>query len=232
MSSLFIMSDVHVVDGIQDPDKVMKVLEICGRSSHASAIATGTNTSDSFVRKIVRLGHESVLEHASITVKVMCDRATAQQWTRYIRFLSLSLSSRNSYDRFFLKYRHRLAAYTMESQRYVRHDGSFADPEFRGSSAYEAYGVSAAQCRQAQIVYTGLIDSGIPPEDARSILPNCAMTTFYSTANIRSWRHFLLVRCAPAAQHVIRRLALKLLNELYIALPACFYDLHTKYIKN
>lgn len=78
-----ILAKAHVVYGLEDPAKVLQLIETCGRISHASGDSKTPETADQFVRKMIRLGHESVLEHSSITVRVECDRAMAQQWTRY-----------------------------------------------------------------------------------------------------------------------------------------------------
>lgn len=200
-----VKSVASVSHGLEDPSEAMRAIETAGRISHASEAPGTPDATDRFVRMLVRLGHESVLEHWSVTVHVKTDRATAQQWTR-----------------------HRLAAYTMVSQRYVdgaRHGISFADPEFSGNNRDEAYHIFTELCGASVCAYTALRKLGMPPEDARSVLPNATLTEFYTTANLRSWRHFFSERCKPQAQHNIRQLALSLLSEMHSKLPAVFYDL-------
>jgi thymidylate synthase (FAD) len=211
----------------------MNMLETVGRICHASASAKTVETADRFVRMLIRLGHESVLEHVSVTVIVECDRAMAQQWTR-----------------------HRLAAYTMESQRYVTYkEVRFVDPEFRSMTAPTRYYIrdevehsiacpsaehtpedvralySAFEqsCTTAEHEYQMLRNSGAPPEDARSVLPNSTRTLFYTTANLRVWRHIFNMRCAVGAQHNIRRVMLSLLGQFNALLPAVFGDLAEKF---
>ena len=161
MEGWFFLSNARIISGLEDPAKVLQLIERCGRSSHASGDSETPETADQFVRKLIKLGHESVLEHVSVTVRVECDRAMAQQWTR-----------------------HRLAAYTMESQRYVRYNEiRFIDPEFRDPSdpskhlkqldcetredIRPLYSNLFAICYHAQNMYKTLLDSGMPPEDAR-----------------------------------------------------------------
>lgn len=206
-------ASVTVVDGLENPVEVLGKLETIGRLCHDSSGTSPQSyeTSDRFVRMLVKLGHESVLEHHSVTVFVTCDRATSHQWVR-----------------------HRLASYTQESQRFVE-TGSFViiDPEFAdsppGKRALETL-ISAAEMARAN--YMSLRASGVQKEDARSVLLNASRTRFYTTANLRQWRHFLAVRCAKDAQHNIRCLALDLLNKMHAALPAVFYDLSDKYLNN
>jgi thymidylate synthase (FAD) len=224
MDMTLVLANAKIVSGLEDPAKSLQLIETCGRISHASGDSRNTETADLFVRKLVKLGHESVLEHVSVTVRVECDRAMAQQWTR-----------------------HRLAAYTMESQRYVRYNELlFVDPEFRDpddprkhvtQSACEdrddvkpLYSNLFALCYHAKNMYRTLLESGIPPEDARSVLPNCTHTVFYTTANLRSWRHLFTERCGPGAQHNIRRVAQELLLDFNKLLPSCFDDLVVKFL--
>jgi len=212
-------ANVSVVDGLGNPAEVLAKLETIGRLCHDSGTAQSYETSDRFVRMLVKLGHESVLEHHSVTAFVTCDRATSHQWVR-----------------------HRLASYTQESQRFVEATtsstsstpSSFAiiDPEFEPSlSADLAFKTLLTAAENARINYMALRAIGIPKEDARSVLLNASRTRFYTTANLRQWRHFFEVRCAKSAQHNIRSLALNSLEKMYVALPAVFYDLADKYIK-
>lgn len=135
----------------------------------------------------------------------------------------------------------------MESQRYVKYDQlCFVDPEFRDPDNPEnhlkesdcenrediraLYSNFYATCHAAQETYKCYTKANIPAEDARSILPNCTRTVFYTTANIRSWRHFFEQRCGIGAQHNIKRVARDLLFEFNQLIPACFEDLALKYI--
>jgi len=226
MESL-LRANAKFIKGHESPAGIMVHLESIGRICHASEDKMGPGSSDKFVRMLIKLGHESILEHWSVTVLVTCDRATSHQWVR-----------------------HRLGAYAQLSQRYVNHtDCKFMDPEFR--SALDGIRYSAADllcgnfgvpddvrlmyrtyysgCLQALEAYRKLREAGAPPEDARAILPNGAATTFYCTFNIRQWRHFFQERCSPAAQHTIRAIALELLTDFHEILPACFEDIYQKY---
>ena len=228
-----VMANAKVVRGLEDPQGIMKMLETIGRICHGSKPNATPDSAERFIRMIIRLGHESVLEHVSVTVYVECDRAMAQQWTR-----------------------HRIAAYTMESQRYVTYkEVRFIDPEFRSKSGGDrhyskglvdhAAGCPSAEpvpedvkalyaafdqaCSTAEHEYQMLRNSGAPPEDARVVLPNCTRTVFYTTANLRSWRHFFEMRCAPGAQHNIRAVSTDLLKQFHQALPAVFQDIVEKF---
>ena len=90
-----------LVDTI-NPEEILRKLEVCGKVSRQSKLGDAEN----FVRSIIKRGHESVLEHVSLTFKIVCDRAIMAELTR-----------------------HRLASFTVESTRYVKYDElKFIDP--------------------------------------------------------------------------------------------------------
>lgn len=92
----------ELVDAI-DSDAILRKLELCGRVSHQSE---SRGDSENFIRKIIKLGHESVLEHVSLTFHIICDRAIQNELVR-----------------------HRHTGYTVESTRYVNYvELTFVDP--------------------------------------------------------------------------------------------------------
>ena len=72
--------------------------------------------------------------------------------------------------------------------------------------------------------YEFLLSKGIKPEDARYILPNATCSDIYVTGNVRTWRHFIQLRCHPRAMEEIRLLATQIKNTLINRLPNCFFD--------
>jgi len=71
------------------------LLETCGRVCYKSEGKATSESAEKFIRALVKSGHESVIEHMAITVAITCDRACSHQIVR-----------------------HRLGAYSQESQRY------------------------------------------------------------------------------------------------------------------
>lgn len=84
-----------LVDDINPADIYAKI-ERCGRISHLSE---SKGKPEEFVRMLIKRGHESVLEHVSLTFHIVCDRAIMSELTR-----------------------HRHASFTVESTRYVKYD--------------------------------------------------------------------------------------------------------------
>lgn len=162
-----------------------------------------------FLSRIIGRGHESVIEHISISAMFITDRAATHQLIR-----------------------HRHASYSQESQRYVNYNKGdtieFIRPQFMTEpdvvdKALDNYQGKAADYFLTEVLclantYEDLINKGLPPEEARGILPNCTATRIGVTANLREWRHIFRLRLDPHAQSQIRALMLatrKAMEEKY-----------------
>ena len=158
----------------------------------------------SFIKRRVKEGHESIIEHASATFDIRgISRACSHQLVR-----------------------HRIASYIQESQRYV----DMAAPEYVIPPAIEgepgSRAVLARLMDSAVETYRQLRKQGINKEDARFVLPNATATRIIVTMNFRSWRHVIRERALnPAAQWEIRELANRVLDVLYEVAPSVFQDL-------
>jgi thymidylate synthase (FAD) len=151
---------------------------------------------------LLRRGHESVLEHCQITVRLCCDRATSHQLVR-----------------------HRLCAYSQESQRFVayRQYLEVIQPPFANEAARQLWFSTVQSIAQA---YQDLLESHERPENARALLPNCTATRLVMSANVRQWRHIFRERALNRrAQDQIRQLMHTLLEKLARHVPCLFEDL-------
>lgn len=171
----------------QSYEELTEKIEIAGRVCYQSE---PKGDPEKFIRMIIKRGHESVLEHGSLTFKVRTNRAIANEIVR-----------------------HRLASYSQESTRYVKYD----DIEFiPGERLGKTYGEDTLT--RIEEAYNFLIDQEFKPEEARDILPNATATTLVMTMNFRELRHFLKLRLDKAAHPQIRELAgmmLEILKEKY-----------------
>lgn len=157
---------------------------------------------EKFLGKILKMGHLSVLEHASFTFGVDgISRVTSHQLVR-----------------------HRLASYSQQSQRYVK----FSAPEYVIPETIA--GVEEKRERFTEAVdglfslYKDLVDSGVPAEDARFLLPNAACTRIILTMNARELLHFFRLRCCERAQWEIRAMATSMLVLARKKAPFIFRD--------
>lgn len=179
-----------LVDDING-EEILAKLERCGKVSRKSKLGDA----ESFVRSIIKRGHESVLEHASLTFHIICDRAIMAELTR-----------------------HRLASFTVESTRYIKYDElTFIDDD--------PCPVPPAPLPWFEKVYQKLLSAGYPPEQARAVLPLSLATELYMTANLREWRHVLKLRTDKAAHPQMRQVAGKILNILREKLPVIVEDI-------
>lgn len=188
-------------------EEILRHLERCGRVCYKSEGKIEDGSAEKFIRSVIKRGHESVLEHKSITVKFICDRGVSHEIVR-----------------------HRIASYSQESTRYCDYGGEgivVIEPCYldKGSDAYDHWAFS---CRDADDDYFVLREMGCSPQEARAVLPNSLKTEVVMTANIREWRHFLRLRCSKAAHPQMREVAIPLLQLFYDEMPVLFEDVYAE----
>lgn len=161
-----------------------------------------------FVQKIMGMGHESVLEHASFTFGVEgVSRVLLAQLTR-----------------------HRLASFSVQSQRYVSYEQGFGYivPPKIAALGEEAVAAYKAQMDQLHTWYrewqVKLGDGEGGNEDARFVLPGACETRLMMTMNVRELRHFFSLRMCSRAQWEIRALATQMHSLCMEVAPALFAD--------
>lgn len=194
---------IEVLDCPEGLD-ILKLIELCGRVCYKSEDKTTEDSAQRFVKSVIKSGHESVLEHAKITVRVVCDRGISHEIVR-----------------------HRLASYSQESSRYVRYTGEmiFVKPCFweEGSKEYEVWYNSM---KNAEETYIFLVNGlKCKPEEARDILPNSLKTEIIITMNLREWRHFFKMRLSHRAHPQMREVAQLIFDELHNRVPIVFDDI-------
>lgn len=165
----------------------------------AAAICTASENGYRSLQHSLASGHESVLEHAVFTFRVEgISRVTLAQLTR-----------------------HRLASFSVQSQRYVKlEDPELVVPESIRTSAFAAEAESSM--RYMLNLYHRMVEAGIPAEDARYITPQAVPTSLIVTMNARELQHFFSLRCCNRAQWEIRKLAEEMLKLCKKEAPILF----------
>ena len=180
-----------------------KLIEQAGRTAYQSFDKQKEGSEKEFIKMLIKKGHLSVLEHVYATFRIKgVSRALTHQLIR-----------------------HRLCSFTQKSQRWVSESGfNYITPDSikTNRKAKEVYDFFMALAKDT---YNALIEIGIPKEDARFVLPNATETEIVVTANLREWRHIILLRGSKSAQWEIRRLAIKILEILKQYVPTVFMDL-------
>lgn len=199
---------LYPVNGLE----LVRRVEECGRVCYKSEDKITPQSAPKFVADLIRRGHESVLEHVSLSVRFIVDRGVSHEIVR-----------------------HRLASYSQESTRYCNYSkGKYGGeitvirPCFLSESDPE-YLIWKEAMEAAERSYFKMLEQGCTPQEARSVLPNSLKTELIMTANLREWRHFLMLRCAPAAHPQMREVALELLDRLFSLLPPVYEDIWKQY---
>lgn len=191
-----------------DGAEILKRIEQAGRTCYKSEDRITAESAEAFVRKLILRGHESVLEHESVTVRFVCDRGISHEIVR-----------------------HRIASFSQESTRYCNYSNdrfgselTFIKPCFleEGTVAYKQWILAVSFAGKE---YFALLDCGCTPQEARSVLPNSLKTEVVMTTNLREWRHFLKLRTAKTAHPQMRELTVPLLYELQRRIPVVFDDI-------
>ena len=191
-------------------ETLLTTIEAAGRTCYKSEEKIKDGSAEKFVRAIIKRGHEAIIEHGSVTVRFICDRGVSHEIVR-----------------------HRMASYCQESTRYCNYGKTGFGKEItviRPSTFDEKdspYRYWKASCAVAESAYFDLLNEGCTPQEARSVLPNSLKTEVVMTANLREWRHFCKLRCAPAAHPDMRVVANMLLEKLREAYPVFFEDIES-----
>jgi thymidylate synthase (FAD) len=192
-----------------DSDSILMRLERFGRTCYKSEDKITLNSAKKFVASLIKNGHESVLEHEKITVKIICDRGVSHELVR-----------------------HRVGvAFSQESTRYCNYSQdkfgkeiTVIKPCFFDEREIE-YDIWYTAMLHAEAVYFRLLELGKTPQEARSVLPNSLKTEIVTTMNLRSWIHFLKLRTSEKAHPQMQEVAMMILNEFKQKIEVIFDDI-------
>lgn len=192
-----------------DGAAILQKIELAGRVCYKSEGKITPDSAGGFVRRILANGHESVLEHEKLTVRIICDRGVTHELVR-----------------------HRIASYSQESTRYCNYAGDKFDNQITvidlaSGFSYDLsnendkakYDVWTTAMQQAEQSYFRMLELGATPQEARSVLPNSLKTEIVVTMNLRSWRNFFRLRVDSHAHPQMREVAQLLYREFEEKLP-------------
>lgn len=211
----WINSSIELVEPI-NAKEILQKLELALRNCYKSEDKIEEGSAEKIISSCITRGHESPLEHASITYRVICDRGVSHEWVR-----------------------HRIASYSQESSRYCNYNkGKFGNeltfiypfwynkvPKINNGAIFTQLNDEQLQyflywkalyneCQSIEKAYMQMIIDGAKPDIARAVLPNCLKTEIVCTMNIRELRNFFKLRTSKAAHPDIRKLAIQLFKLL------------------
>ena len=219
--------NVELLQCNPDCEKIVAAAaKLCYSSSEINGILEGLDKEKTtkFIERLMSMGHESPLEHITFTFGIEgVSRSLLAQFTR-----------------------HRIASYSVKSQRYVN-EGKFefitppeieAEPEakklFLEAMADDVEKYNAISEILFKKHYDAMIGAGMDEkkaknaaekkaiEDARYILPNACETKMIATFNARSLLNFFNHRCCERAQWEIRDMANRMLALVKESAPTIF----------
>lgn len=200
-----------------DGPRILQSIEQAGRTCYKSEDRITEGSAERFCKMILQRGHESVIEHESLSVKFIVDRGVTHELVR-----------------------HRICAYSQESTRYCNYKGGVAfviPPWFDLEPGnYDWCGLEegavppallawASHLLRSEAAYQRLLEFGQSPQQARSVLPNSLKTEIVCTADLREWRWIFKKRCDSAAHPQMREVMIPLLADLVQAIPVIFDDI-------
>ncbi len=214
-----IVTPGFTIEDAIDGEEMLRRIERAGRTCYKSEDRITPESARAFVAMLIKWGHESVLEHEKITVRIVCDRGVTHELVR-----------------------HRIASYSQECTRYCNYgkeiqvvQPSFFNEEEPIREVIAPDGVTALPINKLVVwamamqccewAYTNLLALGATPQEARSVLPNSLKTEIVTTMNLREWRYFFRLRTAPAAHPQMREIACPLLEEFKRRIPEVFDDI-------
>lgn len=198
----------------------LRAIELAGRTCYKSENKITDESAPNFVKMLITRGHEAMLEHASMSVKLICERGITHEIVR-----------------------HRVASYAQESTRYVNYSknrfgkeitsidisgGLEYDPVTSKLDADQKAAIIEewlAACEDSERHYMKMLELGATPQIARSVLNNSVKTEIVVTANMREWRHIFSLRADTPAHPQMRELMLMLLEESAKRFPELFGDI-------
>ncbi len=209
---------VELLKWTPDPEATIALAaRLCYTDSDIASLAQSFKPGEekTFLKKLMAFGHFSPIEHASFTFGVEgVSRSLLAQLTR-----------------------HRIASFSVQSQRYVGKDSSkspdgvfnYVLPPRIKALGQEYVARFDRQMREIQTWYDEwnrlLGNKGeASQEDARFVLPNAAETKLMLTMNARELRYFFRLRCCNRAQWEIRSMAIEMLKKVKAVSPVLFED--------
>jgi thymidylate synthase (FAD) len=162
------------------------------------------DTADKLLSYLIKNKHWSPFEMADMTVEIVTSRAIAQQILRHRSF---------SYQEFSQRYAAVTAMEPIQLRKQADKNRQSSeeefDPKIGGHPGTEtpASEFIRSHIETSQALYRLLLQAGVAKESARFVLPLTTQTTIYMKGSIRSWIHYLQIRCDSHVQLEHRQIA-------------------------
>ena len=190
-----------------DGKKIMKKIERACRTCYRSGGKISENSYKTLLTNCITRGHEWVLEHEKVTVRIYSDIGSYKDLTR-----------------------HRHASFSVESTRYCSYDKdkfgneiSFINPIYMEDK--DVYKTWENTMKEIENGYKKMKELGATTDMCREILPHSTAAEYTMTANIREWKHILSLRTTKHVHPSIRQVLIPLLKYFKEEMPEIFGDI-------
>lgn len=194
---------VENFDGV----KIMKRIERACRTCYRSEDKISEESYKNLLTNCLNRGHESVLEHEKITVRIYSDIGTYKDLTR-----------------------HRFASFSVESTRYCSYNKdkygneiAVVNPVYMEDK--EVFATWKKAIEDMEKAYMKMKELGASTDMCREVLPHSTAAEYTMTANIREWKHILELRTTNHVHPAIRQVLIPLLLLFKEQMPEIFGDI-------
>ena len=186
---------------------IMKKIERACRTCYRSEGKISEESYKNLLKNCITRGHESVLEHEKVTVRIYNDIGSYKDLTR-----------------------HRFASFSVESTRYCSYDKdkygneiAFINPVYiEDEKMYEIWKKTMQEVENSYIEMKKL---GATTDMCRELLPHSVAAEYTMTANIREWKHILSLRTTNHVHPSIRQVLIPLLKLFKEEMPEIFGEI-------
>lgn len=195
--------EIEKIDGKSIMQNIEKACRTCYRSENLITDESYKN----LIKNCLNRGHESILEHEKITIRMCCDIGVYKDLTR-----------------------HRFGSFSIESTRYCNYGKDKFDNEIKfiepcNIDKKELFNEWYSACTEIEQRYLKMAELGATPDQMRMILPHSTAAEVVMTANIREWRHILSLRAAKMTHPSVQQLMIPLLLYFKEKMPELFDDI-------
>ncbi len=188
-----------------DATKIMKNLERACRTCYRSENLITDDSYKALLKNCINRGHESILEHEKITVRLFCDVGAYKDLTRHRAGTAFSIES---------------TRYCNYSKDKYTNNIKFIDPIFINDE--KNYELWKKAMQNIENYYIEMAKNGAKTDELRMLLPHSTAAEVTMTCNIREWKHVLSLRCSKTVHPSIRQLLIPILLKFKKDMPEIF----------
>ncbi len=188
-----------------DGKKIMKRLERACRTCYKSENLITEDSYKQLLTNCLNRGHESILEHEKVSIRMICDLGVYKDLTR-----------------------HRIASFSIESTRYCNYGKDKFGNEIKFikpcnlEEGTDLYNMWKKGIQEIENAYLAMSNAGAKPDQLRMLLPHSTAAEVNMTCNIREWRHVFSLRCNNHVHESVRQVMIPLLLKFKEEMPELF----------